>query len=105
MWHCSFITTLLKLLVDRITTVNNHSCALHKACFAASQEQNAVCHFLGTSHAAQWRDTHGRLEDFGVGFGHRRVNHTRTNAVDADQVFGVLRLGISGQYMLVPYVW
>jgi hypothetical protein len=77
-------------LVNRITTVDNHGCALHKARFAAGQEENAICHFLGTSHAAHGCDSHGWLEDFGVRFGHWRVDHAWTDTVDPDLVFGVL---------------
>jgi hypothetical protein len=83
-------------LVDRITTVYNHGRALHEARFTAGQEQNAVCHFLGASHAAHGRDTHRRSEDFSVGLSHGRIDHTWTDAVHADEVFGVLGLdGVS----------
>jgi hypothetical protein len=89
-------------LVDRITAIDKHSCALHKTRFAAGQEKNAVCHFLSTSHAAHWCNTHGWLEDCGVGLGHWSINHAWTDAVDADLVFGVL---VRIESVCVHVVW
>jgi len=88
--YCSSIYS-----VDRITTVDNHGRALHEARFTASQEQNTICHFLSAPHTAHWCYTHGRPEDFSVGLSHRRVNNAWTDAVHADEIFGVLRFGYS----------
>ena len=58
------------LLIDRITTVDDHCRALHEGCFGAAQEEHSIRNFLrGTStipakwvsielHAAV--DVHGR---------------------------------------------
>lgn len=76
--------------IDRVASVDNHSRSLYEARFAASKEKHAVRHLLRCAHATHGCDTYCWLKDFSIRFRHWRIDNTWADAVDPDEVLGVL---------------
>lgn len=80
--------------VDRISSINNHSRSLHKARLIASKEENAICHLLRSAHPAHGCNRDSWFKHLCIRLRHWCINNTWADAVDTDEVFGVLYLRV-----------